>query len=147
MHSVTPLLAYCAQSGLHVCGIVFSASSLCLVSLAAHLHALALTCRRASAWGGMVLQTPMLATPIRQLRRYVTSADVTDQCFDRLGSMVIGLGQAVDGLIELTGFNPCFCVHEAHLRRAASVPDASWICPHYVNVCHVSGTRAYWVTC
>jgi len=97
--------------------------------------------------GGMVLQTPMLATPKRQLRQYVTSADVTDQCFDRLCSMVIGLGQAVDGLVEVTGFNPCFCVHEAHLRRAASVPDASWICPHYVNVCHVSGTRAYWVTC
>lgn len=97
--------------------------------------------------GGMVLQTPMLATPKCQLRRYVTSADVTDQCFDRLGSLVIGLGQAVDGLVELTGFKPCYCVREAHLRRAASVPDASWMCPLYVNVCHVSGTRAYWVTC
>ena len=40
--------------------------------------------------------------------------DVTDQCFDRLGSLVIGLGQAVDGLVELTGFKPCYCVREAH---------------------------------
>ena len=101
MHSVIPLLTYCAQSSLYVCGIVFSASSLCLVSLAAHLqHALALTCRRASAWGGMVLQTPMLATPKRQLRQYVTSADVTDQCFDRLCSMVNGFGQAVDAWLN-----------------------------------------------
>jgi len=34
----------------------------------------------------------------------VPHGDVADRCFDRLVGMVIGLGQAVDGLVELTGF-------------------------------------------